>query len=89
MLATIKKEKKVGIVVNNGAHLFSNGLVQNAYFLHQAFEANGYTCQFLSIAENPSPFGHKDLTVCQFAERGPGKRLFCKSPIPSADGRYF
>lgn len=67
MLATIKKEKKVGIVVNNGAHLFSNGLVQNAYFLHQAFEANGYTCQFLSIAENPSPFGHKDLTVCHLS----------------------
>lgn len=62
MLATIKKDKKVGIMIRAG-HLFSNGMVQNAYFLHQCFESIGYRCQFLSIEKDPAPFGHKDLSV--------------------------
>ena len=30
--------KKIGLVIHSGAHLFSNGIVQNAYFIYQCLE---------------------------------------------------
>jgi hypothetical protein len=65
MAATIKLEKKLGIIIHNNASLFSNGIIQNAYFLHQCCEAAGYTCQLLCPEPNPSPFEHKGFTLRQ------------------------
>jgi len=61
----IKSGKKVGIVVHDKASLFSNGIIQNAYFLHQCLESAGYTCQLLCPEDNPSPFEHRGLSVKQ------------------------
>ena len=60
MLATIKKEKKVGIVIHDKAQLFSNGITQNAYFLKECLDKVGYTTQFLCDDENPSLFAYGD-----------------------------
>lgn len=65
LLAIAKKTKHVGIVIHDRASLFSNGIVQNAYFLHQCLEARGYTCQFLCGEPNPSPFEHGRLSLKQ------------------------
>jgi hypothetical protein len=65
LLANAKKTKRVGIVINDKASLFSNGIVQNGYFLHQCLEAMGYTCQFLCGEPNPSAFEHDGLSVKQ------------------------
>jgi GR25 family glycosyltransferase involved in LPS biosynthesis len=65
LIANVKKEKLVGIVVHDKASMFSNGIVQNAFFLYQCLEAIGYTCQFLCGEANPSPFEHDKLSVKQ------------------------
>ena len=57
------KDKKVGIIISNSIPLFSNGLIQNAYYLFVCLEHNGFNCQLLCYDENPSPFTHKSLTV--------------------------
>lgn len=59
----IKREKKVGIVIHNDAALFTNGITQNAYFLHQCLESSGYTPQFLCQEPVTVPFKHRDLSV--------------------------
>jgi hypothetical protein len=59
----IKLEKKVGIVIHDKAALFSNGITQNAYFLHQCLTSSGYTCQLLCNEETPGSFKHKELSV--------------------------
>jgi len=64
-IATIKKTKKLGIVIHDRAQLFSNGIVQNAYFLHQCCEAIGYTCQFLCLDPSPQPFEYRAMSVKQ------------------------
>jgi hypothetical protein len=64
-VATIKRDKKVGIVIHDKASLFSNGIIQNAYFLYQCLESVGYTCQLLCPEKDPSPFQHKRLPVRQ------------------------
>jgi hypothetical protein len=65
VLAVVKKTKRVGIVIHDKAGLFSNGIIQNGYFLYQCLEAMGYTCQFLCDEANPSPFEHDGLSVKQ------------------------
>jgi hypothetical protein len=65
LLANAKKTKRVGIVIHDKASLFSNGIIQNAYFLYQCLEAMGYTCQFLCDEPNPSPFECDGLSVKQ------------------------
>lgn len=65
LIANIKKDKLVGIVVHDKASMFSNGIVQNAFFLYQCLEAIGYNCQFLCGEANPSPFEHDKLSVKQ------------------------
>lgn len=62
-IETIKREKKVGIIIHDNATLFTNGITQNAYFLHQCLEASGYKPQFLCHEPNPGPFKHKDMCV--------------------------
>jgi len=64
-IQSIKREKKLGIVIHNKASFFWNGLTQNAYFLHQCCEAMGYSCQFLCGEANPDPFEHKGMSVKQ------------------------
>jgi len=51
-----KRDKKLGIVAHSGAQIFTNGILQNAYFLYQCYEALGYRCQFLCYEEDPAPF---------------------------------
>lgn len=62
-IETVKREKKVGIIIHDNATLFTNGITQNAYFLHQCLEASGYRPQFLCNEPNPGPFKHKDMSV--------------------------
>lgn len=62
------KTKKVGLIIHNNASLFSNGILQNAYFLHQCLERMGFTCQFLCHEENPSPFDYCNMSVKQICK---------------------
>ena len=55
--------KKVGILIGNGWNLFTNGMIQNAYFLLQCLESLGHPSQLLCYDENPTPFQHKGLTL--------------------------
>lgn len=59
----VRRDKKVGIVITDKAQIFSNGLVQNAYFIHQCLEHLGMKCQFLCYESTPAPFEYKDLSV--------------------------
>jgi hypothetical protein len=59
----ITPAKKVGILIGNGWNLFTNGMIQNAYFLLQCLEKLGHPSQFLCYDENPAPFQHKGLTL--------------------------
>ena len=65
--STIKRDKKVGIVIHNKANLFTNGITQNAYFIYQCLEAAGYRCQLLCSEANPSPFDHRSLPLRQIS----------------------
>lgn len=65
MTSIVKTEKKIGIIINNDAYIFSNGIIQNAYFLYKCCEAIGYTCQLLCPDPSPKPFEHKGLSVKQ------------------------
>ena len=65
LLATIKSKQKLGIVVHDKAPIFSNGIIQNAYFLYACCEAIGYTCQLLCLDKDPSPFDHRGLSLKQ------------------------
>jgi hypothetical protein len=70
MQAQIKEarsSKKVGILIHSGTQLFSNGIIQNAYFIMQCFERLGLSCQFLCHEENPLPFEYKGLTLQQIS----------------------
>ena len=55
-LAERKRDKKLGFVAHSGAQIFTNGILQNAYFLYQCYQALGYTCQLLCYEEDPPPF---------------------------------
>jgi len=65
MAEVVKRDKKLGIIIHDKAPLFSNGIVQNAYFLYKCCELAGYTCQLLCPESTPSPFEHKDLSLKQ------------------------
>ena len=54
---------KIGIVIHSGAFLFSNGITQNAYFIYQCLENNGYTCSFLCNDAEPKPFSYRGLPL--------------------------
>jgi hypothetical protein len=64
-LEFLKKNKKLGIVIHSGSHLFSSGIIQNAYFNYQCFENLGLNQEFLCYDKNPEPFGYKDLKMKQ------------------------
>jgi len=57
-------DKKIGILVNSEVGLFSNGFLQNAYFFLNCLEKAGFSCQMLSLKENPKQFECFDKSVC-------------------------
>lgn len=59
----LKKEKKIGIIIHSGSHLFSSGIIQNAYFIYQCFEHMGLKPEFLCYDKDPKPFGYKGLAL--------------------------
>jgi hypothetical protein len=61
----LKSTKKIGIIIHSGSHLFSSGIIQNAYFNYQCFEHMGLKPEFLCFDENPKAFGYKDLKMKQ------------------------
>lgn len=63
----VRRTKKVGLLINANSHLFSNGIIQNAYFIYQCLESLGMTCQFLCHEENPGKFGYKDYDLKQIS----------------------
>lgn len=64
-IATVKRTKILGIVIHDKAQLFSNGIIQNAYFLYQCLESCGYNCQFLCLDPNPQLFEYNAMSVKQ------------------------
>jgi hypothetical protein len=65
VVQTLKSTKKIGIIIHSGSHLFSSGIIQNAYFNYQCFEHMGLKPEFLCFDENPKGFGYKDLQMKQ------------------------
>jgi len=66
-IETIRKEKKVGLLIHNKVHLFSNGLFQNAFFLVRCFEYAGLSAQLLCLEPDPAPLQNTGLylkTLC-------------------------
>jgi len=61
----LRETKKVGIIIHSGSHLFSSGIIQNAYFNYQCFEHLGLKPEFLCYDKDPVPFGYKDLKMKQ------------------------
>jgi hypothetical protein len=65
VIEVLRKTKKIGIVIHSGSHLFSSGIIQNAYFNYQCFEHLGLNPEFLCHDKDPLPFGYKDLKMKQ------------------------
>jgi hypothetical protein len=66
-LVAVKRDKKVGLLINDGSHIFSNGIVQNAYFIYDCLTRAGYTCEFLCYEPTPAPFHYKSLPLKVFS----------------------
>ena len=47
---------KIGILVNESKSIFTNGCLQQGYFLLKSFRKLGYSCNFLSASENFTKF---------------------------------
>jgi hypothetical protein len=62
-IQTARKTQKIGLLIHSGAQIFSNGIIQNAYFLYESFERLGLSCQFVCHEENPKPFEYKGLSL--------------------------
>lgn len=64
---SIKKEKKIGLVIHSGSSIFASGILQNAYFMMLCFEQLGMKSEFLCYEENPASFDYKDLPLKQIS----------------------
>lgn len=64
----IKREKKVGLLIHDGSHIFSNGIVQNAYFIYDCLTRLGYTCVFLCYETSPKPFHFRSMPMHVFSK---------------------
>jgi hypothetical protein len=62
-LTTLRLSKKVGILIKSNLSIFSSGLIQNAYFIHQCLLGIGIGSDFLTIDENPVPFDYKNIPL--------------------------
>jgi len=65
---TIKQGKYIGLLINNNISLFSNGIIQNAYFIYECLEYLGFKCQFLCKESNPTNFPYKNISLKQFSK---------------------
>jgi hypothetical protein len=59
----LRRTKKVGILIASNLHIFSSGLIQNAYFIYQCLSAQGISCDFLTVDTNPQPFDYKSIPL--------------------------
>ena len=66
-IETILKEKKVGLLIHNKVHLYSNGLFQNAFFLLRCFEHIGLSAQLLCLEPDPAPLQNTGLCLKQIS----------------------
>ena len=66
-LEDIKKTKKLGLLINSGSQIFSNGIIQNAYFIYQLFMKMGIQCNFLCHEENPKALEYKNIPLYQIS----------------------
>jgi hypothetical protein len=66
-IETIRKEKKIGLLIHNKVHLFSNGLFQNAFFLFRCFEHIGLSAQLLCLETDPAPLQNTGLSLKQIS----------------------
>jgi len=64
---TLKRDKFVGILIHDKAPIFSNGIIQNAYFIYKCFEKIGMKCQFLCHEATPQQFELHNLSVQQIS----------------------
>jgi len=64
-IETIRKGKKVGLLIHNKVHLYSNGLFQNAFFLVRCFEHVGLSAQLLCLESDPAPLQNTGLCLKQ------------------------
>jgi hypothetical protein len=63
----VKKTKKIGLLIHSGASMFSNGIVQNAYFMYQCFNSLGMKCELLAHDDEPSPLDYKKIPLRRFS----------------------
>jgi hypothetical protein len=63
VVEVLRKTKKVGLLIHSGSHLFSSGIIQNAYFNYQCLEKLGLKPEFLCFDDDPKQFGYKDLQI--------------------------
>jgi hypothetical protein len=68
IIQSVKREKKVGLLIHDKAQIFSSGMIQNAYFIYVCFEKLGMKCQFLCYESDPSAFNFKNISVKQISE---------------------
>jgi hypothetical protein len=61
-----KKSKKVGLLINNGSQMFSNGIIQNAYFMYVCFQQIGIESVFLTH-DDSSKLEYKNLPICKLS----------------------
>ena len=67
IIQSVKRDKKVGLLIHDKVNIFSSGILQNAYFIYVCFEKLGMKCQFLCYENNPSEFNFKHLTLKQIS----------------------
>jgi len=64
----LKKEKKVGLIIHANTSMFSNGIIQNAFFLYQLLNKLGMTCELLCHEENPRPLEYNKIPLKQICK---------------------
>jgi len=62
-ILALKKDKKIGLLIHTGAQMFSNGIIQNAYFMYVCFQHLGYTCQFLTQDDATGFLEYKHIPI--------------------------
>jgi hypothetical protein len=62
-LTVLRHSKKVGILIAPNLHIFSSGLIQNAYFIYQCVSGLNIPCEFLTVEDDVKPFGYKNIPL--------------------------
>ena len=61
-LIEYKRKKKIGLLINSGSQMFSNGIVQNAYFIMETFHHLGIQTTLLT-KEETGVLDYKDIPI--------------------------